>query len=192
MLVTASQTNRGHSGERSPLIHLGQCRRGSLETRESVSNSLSKAKSFTAHASTPPGSWTRTAGPRTRIRAASPWISRPVGSTTKGPSCGVISTGCLQARVGKVRHRRIVSSLLGGVGVASIVEGRRRDTPAAALPRNHERAALSQGSGPGFLQGAADEDAGQVLAEAGTGVEVGRRLRALGRPLGRLADRRAG
>src|SRR4051794_74282 len=100
MLFTASQTYRGHSGESSPLIHGGQCRRGSLETREAVSSSLSRDKSVTPHASTPPGSWTRVAGPRARIRAASPWMSRPVGSRTKGPSCAVFSTRGLQARVG--------------------------------------------------------------------------------------------
>ena len=84
MFVTATQVNSGQSGVISPSAHAGQCWRGSLDTRGSMSNCLSSAGSVTAHATTCPGSSTSAAGPLSRIRAASPWISLPDGSMTTG------------------------------------------------------------------------------------------------------------
>ncbi len=84
MFCTATQVNSGQSADTWPSIQRCQCRRGSFDTRGSVSSRFRSGVLLTAQAGTPWGSSTGVTGPRSRIRVASPWMSRPVGSITIG------------------------------------------------------------------------------------------------------------
>lgn len=81
---TAAQVYSGQSDETSPSSRRGQCRRASFDTRGSVISRFSSGALLIAQAGTPWGSSTGVTGPRSRIRAASPWTSRPVGAITVG------------------------------------------------------------------------------------------------------------
>src|SRR5690606_31247054 len=95
MLRTDTHEMSGQSGGILPAMKSGQCRWASLDTRQSVNNSLSTSGSVTAHAETPPGNTTGTNGPRPRSAIASPGISEPVtSSTTAAEAAAAAGTGC--------------------------------------------------------------------------------------------------